>query len=1277
MTLRRAASDLRASRARPHAPIDETAMPSTPRALRSPLLAMLLAGTALVALPTLSAVPALAETPVFEVSETVTERSSSPAPARGLPDAAPLRRVEAPASSAGAADTEAETAAVPVPPEGLDERATAAIGPNERTVERVRRQVSPVAVSPVAASPVAAPLDPALAPPVDVRASFDGIEAVPQLNVDTVRQASTAERGVPLAFRGYWNYGAFVERAEIRIHRRGDARTARPLGVIRADDQGRAEWVPPANAPEDLSYRLRVYDREGRFDETEATALTLIDGSAPIAGAPSDDGLEAYGSDRTAVRNIPVRGGLVTVSGENVTPGENVRVDGREVPIDGEGRFVAETIVPHGVTTVAVEIDGPRPRVIERDVEVPETEMFYVALGEVTIGRHIRSDAVRRTRDGDARSVELTGRGAVYLKGRVKGDVLVTASADTGEAGEWRDVARGVHGRGARGLLQRIDPDRYYPVYGDDSDLSDGAPSRNGLFVRIERDDTFLQYGSYSVAFEEAELARLDRGVHGAVLQHRSLAQTGFGERKREVTLFAAENETAPGLDVFLGTGGTIYRLQRQDLVLGSERLVVEVRDGTSGLVRSSLVLRPGEDYDIDAVTGIVRLAKPLSGRAGDRSLVREGALQGDEIYLVARYEYLPATVDLDGYNAGARGRAWIGEHVRVGGTAQSEATEGERRQLLGADVTLRHSVGTYLKAEIARSEGPGYASATSLDGGLTFAGRRAATNAEGALAYRAEAAADLGTLSEGRVEGTLGAYAERFEAGFTGQRHDVDEETTRYGVEASVAPSERITLDAAVDVIDTESGGRRVTASADASFEATERVTASLGVAHDSVSGELTAGARTFGTRLDGILAAGLRTGSRTDVAGQVTYEHDETWSARAFAQGTVQRSGERKRNDRVGAGGTLRLNDRTTIDAEASYGTGGIGGDLALTYEGDDDVSVTLGYGYLDDLDAVESRFSRSYSHALNGRATKRYSDHVSVFSEGRLGFTDYATGRDLTQGYGIELTPNDAWAISGLVERGVLFETTGEGEDGEFERISGSLTVAYRGDALRASGTLEARADRGDARDADVLAAQGAVSYAPTDDWTLHGTAEWVEADGAQTAALASDYVKLVAAGAYRPVSHDAFNALAKYVYLSDLSPTGQLANGIGGQPRQRSHVASIDAVLDAHPRLTIGAKYALRRGEVGLDRDSDVLLSQTAQLAVLRADVHVTENWDVSGEARVLHVSEVDTLLGGVIGVWRQVGKVRVGGGYSFSSFSDDVTDLTHDDHGWFVNVAAAL
>ena len=1195
-----------------------------------------LAGTALA---TLLSGHAFAETPVFDIT------------------------VTAPALPVPATTEEPAQVVVAAPPEGLDDKPTAAIGPNERTVERVRRAGGD-AFAPTA--------------PVDVRASFDGIAAEPQLNVDTVRQASTAVRGRALLFRGYWNYPSFVSRAEIRVHERGAARTARPVAIVRVDRNGAGEWLVPTTEalPADLSYRLRVYDDRGRFDETEATALTIIDTPAepPAGGVPGDDGLDAYGTDRTAVRNIPVRGGLVTVTGENVAAGESIRVDGRPVPVDAEGRFVAETIVPHGVSTVAVELDGPRARVIERDVEVPETDVFYVALGEVTIGQGIRSgDALRRANGEEPDSVELTGRGAVYLKGRVKGDVLITAMADTGEHDDIKDMFSGVHGRGAKGLLQRLDPDRFYPVYGDDSDLTDGAPTRNGLYVRVERDDSFVQYGSYNVAFEEAELARLDRGVHGAVAQHRSVATTSFGERKREVTAFAAQSETAPALESFLGTGGTLFRLGRQDIVVGSERLVVEVRDRTSGLVRSALALEPGRDYRIDPVSGRIRLAKPLRTRVNDGSTVRDGALPGDDVYLVARYEYRPAVEDLEGYNAGGRAQAWLGERVRVGATAQSEETEGERRQLLGADVVLRHSEGTYLKAEIARSEGPGYSSRVSVDGGLSFEGGAARATGEAANAYRLEGAVDLGTALRGRVEGHANAYAEHFERGFTGQRYDVLEDTTRFGGEVRVEASDRVSLGARLDGLATEDA-TRVRAEADASYEISEGLSVSVGVSHDDVRGELTTGANTLRGGLDGaVLGSTLRQGARTDVAVEVAYDSGEDWKVRAFGQTTAHVTGDRERADRVGVGGELRLNDRITVGGDVSYGNDGVGGAAELTYEGDDDVSVTVGYGYAGDLETTESRFSKGYSHNLTARTTKRFSDFVSVYSESQLGFTRYSDGRDLAQSYGVELTPTEAWRMSALFERGTLFDA----EEGEYDRTGGSATVAYRGDALRASLTGDARRDEGLGRDALVYGAKGTLSYAPSDSWTLHGTAEWVEASGEQTAALDSDYLKLVAAGAYRPVEHDRVNALLKYVYLSDLSPTGQTLGGAGGQPRQRSHVLSADAIVDVAPWLSVGAKVALRHGEVSLGRDSEVFLTQTASLSILRADLHVTDNWDVMVEGRALMVEDVDVLLGGVIGVWRQVGKVKVGGGYSFSSFSDDITDLTHDDHGWFVNVSAAL
>ncbi len=43
-------------------------------------------------------------------------------------------------------------------------------------------------------------------------------------------------------------------------------------------------------------------------------------------------------------------------------------------------------------------------------------------------------------------------------------------------------------------------------------------------------------------------------------------------------------------------------------------------------------------------------------------------------------------------------------------------------------------------------------------------------------------------------------------------------------------------------------------------------------------------------------------------------------------------------------------------------------------------------------------------------------------------------------------------------------------------------------------------------------------------------------------------------------------------------------------------------------------------------------------------------------------------------GALVGVYRQIGdNLKVGVGYNFGRFSDNLTDLTHDDGGVFLNV----
>ena len=69
---------------------------------------------------------------------------------------------------------------------------------------------------------------------------------------------------------------------------------------------------------------------------------------------------------------------------------------------------------------------------------------------------------------------------------------------------------------------------------------------------------------------------------------------------------------TIASREEFRGTGGSLYFLQRQDVLQGSERVRIELRDKASGIVTGVLNLTPVLDYDIDYFQGRILLSEPL-----------------------------------------------------------------------------------------------------------------------------------------------------------------------------------------------------------------------------------------------------------------------------------------------------------------------------------------------------------------------------------------------------------------------------------------------------------------------------------------------------------------------------------------------------------------------------------------------------------------------------------------------------------------------------------------
>ena len=173
----------------------------------------------------------------------------------------------------------------------------------------------------------------------------------------------------------------------------------------------------------------------------------------------------------------------------------------------------------------------------------------------------------------------------------------------------------------------------------------------------------------------------------------------------------------------------------------------------------------------------------------------------------------------------------------------------------------------------------------------------------------------------------------------------------------------------------------------------------------------------------------------------------------------------------------------------------------------------------------------------------------------------------------------------------------------------------------------------------------------------------------------------YTEGIAGFAYRPVAHDRLNTLAKYTYFYNLPTTDQVSViGVPAQFVQRSHIASLDATYDLFPGLfTLGAKYAFRRGEVSIERDDPDFFDNDAHLYILRGDLRFLKDWELSGEGRMLDLPDLDERRrGALVTIYRYVGDhVKVGVGYNFTDFSDDLTDLDYDRQGWFFNIVGSL
>ena len=1104
---------------------------------------------------------------------------------------------------------------------------------------------------------------------VDIDVRFDGLDDARQLNVSTVAARRTFVPGDPIEFLATWNYGAFIERAEIRIYRAEDkpqaASIAAPVFVLPLDGSGRASWQDTGGlGGQAFAYSVRVYDHRGRFDETEPLPLKITSEADTLATAGDAGSMvqPGQGEDRTMIANIPIVGGKVTVAGRKVPQGYEVRVNGAPVSVGINGNFVASEVVAaghHDVTVAVAAPDGSHRLDLERAIEVPANEFFYVGIADLTIGKRTGSDSAAfvDAAPGEYKSIYRRGRAAFYLKGKMLGRYILTAALDTGED-ELDRVFRNLDAKDPRQLLRRLDSDDYYPIYGDDSVAVEDAPTSGRFYVRLEDGRNHVMWGNFKIRLDGVELTRIERGLYGANAELRSQAVTSSGEATGRISAFAAQPGTLPQRDEFLGTGGSAYFLKHQDITIGSEQVAFEERDAISGVVVSTRVLKQNEDYSIDYIQGVILLNKPLPSAAGDGGAVQSSGLSGNRNWLVVNYEYTPTGTEIEGYAYGGRAHYWLGDHLRFGATGFVDTTGLSDYLLSGADILLRFSENSWVEAEWAQSRGQGPPSLSSSDGGFAFSSPSTSSSGSGGEAFRVKLQLDLSR--PGGPPGRAGGYYESRQAGFSAPARNARYDERLWGAFVDFGDDDSARLKGKYDHGDRSDGLRKDEANLQVSRRIAPNRILAVGVERSDVSGNI-------GT--DG-------NGARTDAGVRLTDEINDSLKVWAFGQVTLAREETRRRNDRAGVGVAADLTDQITASGEISWGTSGIGILADLAYKPNATDRYHVGYrlspdGIAGDLDGYDP-FGRDYGAVVFG-FDRAYTDSLSLFGEENYDFL--GTQRSLTRAYGMKFAPDNGWLYSAGIEAGEVFDEA----QGTFERFAVSGSAQYKSDGIDGGMKLEARMEEprsGSGNDRDTFLARANLGLKVSPDWRFLARIDAVISRSDQSSVLDGDYVEASLGFAYRPVENDRWNGLFKYTWLYDLPGPEQVnANGVTGGPRQRSHVVSADVIYDVNPWLSLGGKYGVRFGEVDWNPPSGDFHPSTAHLGVVRADLHIVHQWDLMLEGRALWLSELEQVQwGAVAGIYRHVGdNLKVGVGYNFGRFSDNLNDLTLDDGGIFFNI----
>ena len=1069
-----------------------------------------------------------------------------------------------------------------------------------------------------------------------------------------------------IRFRVFTNYLPFIERWELQIFKKSEVGVDQEVKTLKGGADSlyniEYEFEKGTYKPRDvLFYKLRVYQSDNVFDVVQTKNLEFIERIENQNLDQADELTvtetleEIWGGNSLEKQNIPIRGSRVRIVGKSLNITNRVNYRGQSISVDQQGNFLVEEHFPigkHQITLNITDSETNAEYLVPFEIEVTGNYFFAVGLADFRVGENKVSTKVAQLGPDDEYNGKafLDGRLALYLKGKIKGKYLVTAQLDTTE-GPVEDMFNGIQRKNSEALFRRLDPDRYYPVYGDNSTTTETAPTQGKLFVKVEMDQSYAMWGNDNLGTTRTLLSQYNRSLYGGHVKYKSRIQTKYGQNKTSVSAFGAAPETLLGHNEFLGTGGRVYTLRHNDVVQGSEKIVLELRERDSGIMKKQVVLKPFEDYEFDYLAGRVVLNRDLTTfQLEDGNITTGDNVNGrDYYYLVVDYEYSPNGLSLDSNSYGATLEKWLGDYVSVGGTYVNEERANETYTLKGVDASLRVGQQSFVKVEQSETENQqSQSNFISENGGITFAQKNyvAPTNNPASTAWAVESQFFLNDFIDSKEnDGVLTTWYRDYETGFSTARRQVGSDLKEYGYNLEVKVARNNILKSKLAVSE-EIGGVEE-----------QVLLASYGRKFGpatTISTEYRQEDRTLGAQVDQGKLIGVQVNQRL-TPGLSVY---------GKTQETVEEKGNYLANNRWAVGTNFKLGRKFEGGAEYSDGDRGDASVVGLGYNIDSSHRV---YANLDR--SVDSSTGLDTEGITLGQR-KRFKNGYTVTSENSFESTVNNSGQAQLYGVDYNLTQR---ITTGVQYQNAVLESEIDGSIISKEAVG--LKFAYtNGQILRATSNASYIRDRGN-QELEQLLFTNSLKFrvGPSHTFLVEGDySKTVDPDF--NSGLAR-FIEGNVGYAYRPVFNDRLNFFFRYTYLYDLDSQAQ-ANA---RNDQKVNILSAEGSYDLTRRWELGARIAEKVGSERVQRGTGPWIDTTLTFAQLRARYHIIKKWDGLFELRGVSLKESEDLqVGALVGIdYHLGGNLKLGAGFNFTRFNDDLVNFNFNSYGWFINIVGKM